>query len=133
MYHTSVRSANDGFSPGGAQGIGAATVALYHEFGAHVYFGDWDDVRGKQVEQELQAKDTGGSAHFQKLDVRDYNSQLALFDAPFKAHGHVDVAVSCAAVKEPGGWFEPADLDLETVKKVGLSHGKLCGGMRAKL
>lgn len=86
-------------------------------------------MRGKQVEQELQAKNTGGSAHYQKLDVRDYNSQLTLFDTPFKAHGHIDVAVSCAAIKEPGGWFEPADLDLETVKKVGsFSHfdSKLC-------
>lgn len=91
---------------------------MYHSFGAHVYFGDWDDVKGKQVEQELQAKNTGGSVHYQKLDVRDYNSQLALFDTPFKAHGHIDAAVSCAAVKEPGGWFEPGDLDLETVKKV---------------
>lgn len=71
------------------------------------------------MEQDLQTKNTGGSAYYQKLDVRDYDSQLALFDTPFKAHGHVDVAVSCAAVKEPGGWFEPDDLDLETVKKVG--------------
>lgn len=84
-----------------------------------MYFGDWDDARGKKVEQELQSKSSGeGSVHFQKLDVRDYNSQLALFDVPFKEHGRIDVAVSCAAVKEPGGWFEPADLDLESVRKV---------------
>lgn len=94
-------------------------VALYHSLGAHVYFGDWDELKGKEVEQELLAKGTGGSVHFQKVDVRDYPSQLALFDAPFKVHGHVDVAISCAAVKEPGGWFEPQDLDLESVKKVG--------------
>lgn len=56
--------------------------------------------------------------HFQKLDVRDYDSQLALFDTPFKDHGRVDVAVSCAAVKEPAGWFEPEDLDLATVRRV---------------
>ncbi|KAH8766150.1 hypothetical protein F5883DRAFT_617559 [Diaporthe sp. PMI_573] len=102
---------------GGAQGIGAAAVALYHRHGAHVYFGDWDDAKGKAVEQELQSQSTGGSVHFQKLDVRDYDSQLALFDTPFKDHGRVDVAVSCAAVKEPGGWFEPEDLDLATVRR----------------
>jgi NAD(P)-dependent dehydrogenase (short-subunit alcohol dehydrogenase family) len=83
-----------------------------------VYFGDWDDTKGRQVEQELQSQNTGGSVHFQKLDVRDYNSQLALFEAPFKDHGRVDVAVSCAAVKEPGGWFEPETLDLTTVLHV---------------
>ncbi|KAI7783550.1 hypothetical protein LA080_011679 [Diaporthe eres] len=101
---------------GGAQGIGAAAVSLYHSQGAHVYFGDWDEAKGKAVVQELQSKNTGGSVHFQKLDVRDYDSQLALFDTPFKDHGHVDVAVSCAAVKEQGGWFEPEDLDLASVR-----------------
>lgn len=93
--------------------------------GAHVYFGDWDEVKGQQLERELSAANQGtttapgsGSVHFQKLDVRDYASQLALFDTPFKAHGRVDVAVSCAAVTEVGGWFEPEALDLESVKKV---------------
>ncbi|KAK2606678.1 hypothetical protein N8I77_005412 [Diaporthe amygdali] len=102
---------------GGAQGIGAAAVSLYHSHGAHVYFGDWDDAKGKIVEQDLRSRNTGGSVHFQKLDVRDYDSQLALFDTPFKDHGRVDVAVSCAAVKEPAGWFEPEDLDLATVRR----------------
>lgn len=59
--------------------------------------------------------------HFQKLDVRDYDSQLALFDTPFKDHGHVDVAVSCAAVQERGGWFEPEDLDLASVRLVSVT------------
>lgn len=56
--------------------------------------------------------------HFQKLDVRDYDSQLALFDAAYTKHGRVDAALSCAAVGEPGGWFEPEDLNLKTVRKV---------------
>lgn len=103
---------------GGAQGIGAAAVALFHSFGAHVYFGDWDDVKGKQVEQDLQSKGPGGSVRFQRLDVRDYSSQLALFDAAFHDHGRVDVAVSCAAVAETPGWFEPENLDLESVRRV---------------
>lgn len=108
---------------GGAQGIGAAVVELYHRFGAYVYFGDWDDAKGRHVEQQLRAQNSSAAAgaatvHFQKLDVRDYDSQLALFDLPFKQHGRVDVAVSCAAIKEDGGWFEPEALDLETVRKV---------------
>ncbi|KAL1872009.1 hypothetical protein VTK73DRAFT_1753 [Phialemonium thermophilum] len=105
---------------GGAQGIGAATVALFHELGAHVFFGDWDEEKGRRVEHEIASttSDRGrGSVSFQRVDVRDYSSQLALFDAAFAAHKRVDVAVSCAAVGEPGGWFEPDDLDLETVRK----------------
>lgn len=104
---------------GGAQGIGAATVALLHSLGAHVFFGDWDDVRGRKLEQDLNSGGTGGgSVYFQKLDVRDYTSQLALFDAAHSKHGKVDAAVSCAAVAEPEGWFEPEDLNLGTVRKV---------------
>ncbi len=53
-----------------------------------------------------------------KLDVRNYDSQLALFDLAFQAHGRVDVAISCAAVGEPGGWFEPENLNLESIRTV---------------
>ncbi|PSR99262.1 hypothetical protein BD289DRAFT_458642 [Coniella lustricola] len=131
---------------GGAQGIGAATVALYHSLGAHVYFGDWDEAKGLQLQQTLSAKGSSagatttttdgsvgdtlgpgpgsgpgpgpGTVHFQRLNVCDYASQLSLFDTPFNAHGRVDVAVSCAAVSETGSWFEPEALDLESVKEV---------------
>ncbi|KAF4447941.1 hypothetical protein F53441_8600 [Fusarium austroafricanum] len=102
---------------GGAQGIGAATVSLLYERGAHVYFGDWDDVRGHQIVSRLQSSTphSGGSVNFQKLDVRDYNAQLQLFKTPYKEKGRIDVAISCAAVTEPNGWFGPDQLDLETV------------------
>ena len=111
---------------GGAQGIGAATVALLHSHGAHVFFGDWDVAKGRTVEQTLQSSknEIGGSAIFQKLDVRDYQSQLALFDSAWRSHGQVDVAISCAAVKEPPGWFEPEDLDRTTVRKASDAHSK---------
>ncbi|GKU08519.1 unnamed protein product, partial [Fusarium langsethiae] len=103
----------------GAQGIGAATVSLLYDRGAHVYFGDWDDVKGHQVVHHLQSSpsyENGGSVHFQKLDVRDYNAQLQLFKTPYDEKGHVDVAISCAGVTEPdGGWFAPEQLNLETV------------------
>jgi NAD(P)-dependent dehydrogenase (short-subunit alcohol dehydrogenase family) len=107
-------------SIGGADGIGAATVGTLHSFGAHVYFGDCNDGKGKELEQVLLAKDdlAGGSANFQHLDVRDYHAQLSLFRRAFQDHGHVDVAISCAAVKEPGSYFEPETLNLETVLEV---------------
>ncbi|KAG5751164.1 hypothetical protein H9Q69_014269 [Fusarium xylarioides] len=85
---------------GGAQGIGAATVALLYERGAHVYFGDLDDVKG----------------HGMKLDVRNYNEQLQLFKTPYEERGHIDIAISCAAVIEPNGWFGPDQLTLEAVE-----------------
>ncbi|POR38886.1 Uncharacterized protein TPAR_00890 [Tolypocladium paradoxum] len=104
---------------GGAQGIGAAAISLLYTRGAHVYFGDWDETKGGQLVESIQAtpSEAGGSLHFQKLDVRDYQAQLRLFETPYERHGHVDVAISCAAVTEPNGWFGPDHLDLETVKK----------------
>lgn len=59
-----------------------------------------------------------GEVCFKQVDVRDHTSQLALFDLAKEKFGQVDVAVSCAAVGEPGGWFEPQDLNIETVRKV---------------
>jgi NAD(P)-dependent dehydrogenase (short-subunit alcohol dehydrogenase family) len=107
---------------GGAQGVGAATVQMAYDAGAHVFFGDWADNKGRAVEEAVKASkgssNSPGSVTFQKVDVREYASQLALFDAAFAAHGRVDVAISCAAVAEPPGYFEPENLDLESVRQV---------------
>ncbi|KAI1027555.1 hypothetical protein LB504_011652, partial [Fusarium proliferatum] len=103
---------------GGAQGIGASLISLLYERGAHVYFGDWDDARGQQLAGHLQSSksSSGGSVHFQKLDVRDYKAQLQLFKTPYEEKGHIDVAISSAAVIEPNGWFGTDQLTLEAVE-----------------
>ncbi|KAB5530392.1 hypothetical protein GE09DRAFT_391026 [Coniochaeta sp. 2T2.1] len=104
---------------GGAQGIGAAAVELLYDIGAHVYFGDWDEKKGRQLQQDLESRKSknGGSVSFRQVDVRKHDMQLALFDDAHNAHKRVDVAIQCAGVIEPKGWFEPEDLNLETVRK----------------
>ena len=52
------------------------------------------------------------------MDVRDYDAQLNFFDAAFKQHGRVDVAVYCVGISDPPGWMGKTGLNLETVKKV---------------
>lgn len=93
---------------------------MFQTAGAHVIFGDWAADKGRSLEAELTSGQSAeaGNVHFQQLDVRDYSSQVALFDLAHQKYGCVDVAVSCAAVGEPGGWFEPKVLDLESVRKV---------------
>lgn len=102
---------------GGSQGIGAVTVSTLYKRGAHVYLGDSDEIRGRELVESLRSNtpNTEGSVHFQELNVRDYRLQLQLFQTPYKEKGRVDVAVSCAAVTEPSGWFGTDDLNLETV------------------
>lgn len=114
------RKANFHLTVGGAQGIGAATVELLYDIGAHVFFGDWDEKKGRQLEQDLKSRTSknGGSVSFRQVDVRVHDMQLALFDDAHKAHNRVDVAIQCAGLIEPAGWFEPEDLNLETVRKV---------------
>jgi NAD(P)-dependent dehydrogenase (short-subunit alcohol dehydrogenase family) len=105
--------------PGGAQGIGAAVVSQLFDLGAHVIFGDWLAEKGEEVAKSVSGRRTSrqGSVHFQQVDVRNHASQVALFDTAYKLHGTVDVAIACAGVIEPRGWFEPEDLDMESVRK----------------
>jgi NAD(P)-dependent dehydrogenase (short-subunit alcohol dehydrogenase family) len=115
-----VWKANSSNAVGGAQGIGAAAVELLYDIGAHVFFGDWDEKKGRQLEQDLKSRTSknGGSVSFRQVDVRNHDMQLALFDDAHNAHNRVDVAIQCAGLIEPKGWFEPEDLNLETVRKV---------------
>lgn len=114
------KMANTHHTTGGAQGIGAAAVELLFDVGAHVFFGDWDDKKGRQLEQDLKSRTSknGGSVSFRQVDVRNHDMQLALFDDAHSTHKRVDVAIQCAGLIEPKGWFEPEDLNLETVRKV---------------
>ncbi|OCT52098.1 putative oxidoreductase,short chain dehydrogenase [Cladophialophora carrionii] len=104
---------------GGAQGIGAATVSQLYTSGAHVFFGDWDEKKGSDLADELRASasTSAGSVTYLKVNVREYQSLLSLFDAAYNQHGHVDMAICCAAVTERPGYWEPDLLNLESVRE----------------
>jgi NAD(P)-dependent dehydrogenase (short-subunit alcohol dehydrogenase family) len=106
--------------PGGAQGIGAATVTQLYESGAHVFFGDWDERQGSRLADQLRSSSasTGGTVTYVKVNVREYPSLVSLFDAAYDKHGRVDLAICCAAVTERLGYWEPNKLDLKSVREV---------------
>ncbi|KIW67668.1 hypothetical protein PV04_06900 [Phialophora macrospora] len=104
---------------GGAQGIGAATVTQLYTSGAHVFFGDWDEKKGSKLADELRGSTptSGGSVTYLKVNVREYQSLLSLFDAAYTTHARVDLAICCAAVTERPGYWEPELLNLDTVRE----------------
>ncbi|KEF51188.1 uncharacterized protein A1O9_12802 [Exophiala aquamarina CBS 119918] len=104
---------------GGAQGIGAAAVTQLFESGAHVFFGDWDEVKGSKLVEQLRASSSssGGSVTNLKVNITDYDSLLSLFDAAYEKHGQIDMAICCAAVTERPGYWEPNKLDLKSVRE----------------
>ena len=109
----------DNVSPGGAQGIGAATVSQLYNSGAHVFFGDWDESKGSKLAKELQAaQKSDGSITYLKVNVREYQSLLSLFDTAYDKHGQIDMAICCAAVTERPGYWEPEKLTLQSVREV---------------
>lgn len=105
---------------GGANGIGAATVSLFHSVGAKVIFGDVNASLARQLVQTLAEKspDADGhpGVHFLKCDVRSHSDNLALFKLAMDKYGRVDHAVANAGVLERESWFDPA-LGVEGVEK----------------
>jgi NAD(P)-dependent dehydrogenase (short-subunit alcohol dehydrogenase family) len=114
---------------GGAQGIGASTVTQLYTSGAHVFFGDWDEKKGSKLAEELRGSTStsGGSVTYLKVNIREYQSLLSLFDAAYNTHGRVDLAICCAAVTERPGYWEPELLNLETVREVSMNALFACG------
>ncbi|EXJ82000.1 hypothetical protein A1O1_08068 [Capronia coronata CBS 617.96] len=104
---------------GGAQGIGAATVTELYHSGAHVFFGDWSEAHGSQLAEQLRSSSPSseGSVTYLKVNVRDYQSLLSLFDAAYNKYKQIDVAISCAAVAERPGYWEPDKLNLQSVRE----------------
>ncbi|KAK4991808.1 hypothetical protein LTR66_006452 [Elasticomyces elasticus] len=96
---------------GGANGIGAATVRLFHDHGALVVFGDTAVGAGQALSSSL-----GDRATFVSTDVTDYAANVTLFKTAFQKYGKIDHAVSCAGIMVPGAdWFD--DLSIESVEQ----------------
>lgn len=90
------------------------------ESGAHVFFGDWDEVKGLKLVEQLRASSSsnGGSVANLKVNITDYDSLLSLFDTAYEKHGQINMAICCAAVTERPGYWEPNKLDLQSVREV---------------
>ncbi|KAL7273935.1 hypothetical protein RUND412_003182 [Rhizina undulata] len=95
---------------GGATGIGATTISLLHDLGAHVVMGDTNSAAAEALVAPMK------NVHFIKTDVTDYKSVHALFQKAYSLHNRIDVAISNAGLVEIGNVFDP-DLTEENIAK----------------
>lgn len=82
---------------GGSRGIGWSTVELLSAHGAKVVFGDVQEPSS-----------TPANCTFVRTDVSQYSDIVNLFKLALETHGHVDHAISNAAIIEKPGWFNPS-------------------------
>ncbi|KAI1270135.1 short chain dehydrogenase reductase [Xylariaceae sp. FL1019] len=110
---------------GGAKGLGLAYVKAFVAAGAFVTVGDWDEITGNTALAE-HAPNT----KFVKCDVRDWDSQVDLFEAAIAASPSkgIDVVLSNAGVfgsddmatfQDPSGPPEKPDLRTLEVNLMG--------------
>lgn len=96
---------------GGASGIGAAAVRMFHDLGASVMIGDIQVDAAQELASEL-----GDNVLVTRLDVTqsaDWERAIAETEAAF---GPVNVLVNNAG--HPGHWKSIADLTLEEYRMV---------------
>lgn len=96
---------------GGASGIGAAAVRLFHELGASVTIGDIQVEAGEALAREL-----GDKVRFSRLDVTkpaDWERSIEETEAAF---GPVSVLVNNAG--HPGFWKPLSDLTLDEYRMI---------------
>src|SRR3974390_2341117 len=79
--------------PGGASGIGRATVELFVEEGAKVVIADVDAVRGEELASKL-----GASALFKHADVGNADEVQALVDFAVAQFGGLNVMFNNAGI-----------------------------------
>ncbi|MDQ4504115.1 3-oxoacyl-ACP reductase [Sinomonas sp. ASV322] len=93
-----------GVITGGCSGIGLATVRKFAAEGAKVVIADLDEVRGKEIADEVDGS-------FVRADVTDADDVAAMFAHAKETYGRIDIAFNNAGIS-------PADDD--SILKTGI-------------
>ena len=83
---------------GGASGIGRATALRLASEGASVLVADRDEPMGAETVALIEA--AGGTASFERVDVRSEDSVAAMVAAAVERHGGLDLAHNNAGVAD---------------------------------
>ncbi|TPX18997.1 uncharacterized protein E0L32_011314 [Thyridium curvatum] len=120
-YNPDNVSGNTVVITGGASGFGAAFARRWASHGANVIIGDINDTGGQKLVAELRASTGSQDHHYQHCDVRDWQSQVSLFQAAARlsVSGGIDAVVANAGIRDmtPAatglGFENPYGLDIE--------------------
>jgi NAD(P)-dependent dehydrogenase (short-subunit alcohol dehydrogenase family) len=88
---------------GGAGGIGAATVRLFHEYGANVVIADL--TFAKAAAEDIIAS-LSPRVIFVPTDILDWKSMLSLFSQTKEKFGSVEFVVANAGLMESKPFFD---------------------------
>ncbi|KAL8039805.1 hypothetical protein ABFX02_10G060200 [Erythranthe guttata] len=99
---------------GGASGIGASAVALFHLHGARVVIADIQDDLGRALAHKL-----GNDVIYTHCDVTDEDQITHLVDSAVAELGHLDIMYSNAGVINGGDDFKSIlDADKEKIERI---------------
>lgn len=102
---------------GGASGIGACSVQLFHENGAKVIIADIQDAKGKALADKL-----GGNVSYIHCDVTQEDDVSNLVDTAINKFGKLDIMYNNAGVldRPSGSILDTPKSDLDKVVGVNL-------------
>jgi NAD(P)-dependent dehydrogenase (short-subunit alcohol dehydrogenase family) len=98
---------------GSTSGIGRAVAVALARKGAHVAVSGRDELRGKQVVDDIVA--AGGQAVFLAADLSSAAAARSLADRAIEELGKVDILVNNAAIYPPGLTDMTTDADFDAV------------------
>ncbi|WP_108670162.1 SDR family NAD(P)-dependent oxidoreductase [Peribacillus acanthi] len=83
---------------GGSNGIGEGIAKGFAQKGATVCIADLDDVRGKEVQKEIE--DEGGTATFFHMDVKIEEDVKRIIHQVDKQFGKIDILINNAGISK---------------------------------
>ncbi|PPD96030.1 hypothetical protein GOBAR_DD06921 [Gossypium barbadense] len=101
---------------GGASGIGASAVHVFHENGAKVVIADIQDCKGQALANQL-----GENVAFIHCDVSNEDDICNLIDTTISKHGKLDIMYNNAGIMDrptSGGILDAKKSDLEKMFQV---------------
>jgi NAD(P)-dependent dehydrogenase (short-subunit alcohol dehydrogenase family) len=102
---------------GGANGLGAATAVLFGAEGAKVVIADLSHTAEAATSVVTTIRQSGGTAHFIEIDVRDATTARAAVDRSAELMSGIDTVVASAGVGAPpqsnGSVRQLLDVDID--------------------